>query len=47
MSAGLSTFIVTALWALPIVIALILMVVYYRPPSLEEIRRADEVATKQ
>jgi hypothetical protein len=47
MSAELSTFIVTALWALPIAIALILMVAYYRPPSMEEIRRADEVARKQ
>lgn len=47
MSAGLSTFIVTAVWALPIIIALILMAAYYRPPSMDEIRKADEVAKKQ
>jgi hypothetical protein len=47
MSAGLSTFIAVALWALPIVIALLFMVAYYRPPSMEEIRKADEVARKQ
>ena len=47
MGAGLSTFIVTALWALPIIIALIFMVMYYQSPSMEEIRKADEVARKQ
>lgn len=46
MGAGLSTLIVTAAWAAPIVIALILMRLYYRSPSEEEIRKADEVAKK-
>jgi hypothetical protein len=47
MSAGLSTTIVTGLWALPIVVALILMNIYYRPPSPDEMREADEVATRR
>jgi hypothetical protein len=47
MSAGLSTTIVTALWALPIVVAIILMIIYYRPPTEDEIRKADEVAKQQ
>jgi len=47
MGAGLSTFIAIALWALPIIIALILMVAYYRPPNMEEIQKADEVVKKQ
>ena len=47
MSAGFSTFIVTAVWALPIVIALIFMGVYYQAPSEDEIRQADEVAKHQ
>jgi hypothetical protein len=47
MSAGLSTFIVTALWALPIIVALIFVSIYYRPPSADELTKADEVAKKQ
>ena len=47
MSAGLSTLIVTALWALPIVVAIILMTIYYRAPTEDEIRKADEVAKHQ
>ncbi len=46
MSAGLSTFIVTAAWGLPIVVALIFMRIYYRSPTEEELRKADEVAKK-
>lgn len=47
MSAGLSTTIVTAVWALPIVVAIILMTVYYHPVDEDELRQADEVAKKQ
>ena len=43
VSAGMSTFAVTAIWALPIAIAVILMAIYYRSPSEEELRECDEM----
>lgn len=43
MSAGMSTFIVLAAWAAPIVGGLILMWVYYRSPTAEELAKADQV----
>lgn len=43
MSAGLSTFIVLLGWAAPIVIGLILMGMYYHPPTAAELAKTDEV----
>jgi hypothetical protein len=41
MGAGMSTFVVLLAWALPIVIALILMATYYRSPPKEELDQWD------
>ncbi len=38
MSPGLSTFILVALWALPIVVGVILMIQRYEPPPPEELQ---------
>jgi len=43
MSAGASTFIVLLAWAAPIVGGLILMRMYYRSPTAEELGKSDEV----
>jgi hypothetical protein len=43
MSAGMSTFLVTVVWALPIAIAVILMAIYYRSPSEHELRKYDQM----
>lgn len=43
MSAGMSTFLVLLAWALPIVIALLFMAVYYSSPPPEELAKWDEV----
>lgn len=43
MGAGMSTFVVLLAWALPIGIALILMAMYYRSPSREELEKWDEL----
>jgi hypothetical protein len=43
MSAGLSTFIVLAAWATPIVIGLMLMSTCYRSPTAAELTKSDEV----
>lgn len=43
MSAGMSTFVITAIWALPIMIAVFLMAIYYRSPTEDELRRFDEL----
>lgn len=43
MSAATSTLIALLGWALPIVIALVLMIKLYRSPSPEELAEADRV----
>ncbi|MEH2535043.1 hypothetical protein V1277_005660 [Bradyrhizobium sp. AZCC 1588] len=43
MSAGMSTFIVLAAWATPIVIGLILMSMCYRSPTAAELAKSDEL----
>lgn len=43
MSPAMSTFMVVLAWAAPIVIALIFMIIYYRPPTEEELLKFDEL----
>jgi hypothetical protein len=43
MSAGMSTFWALLLWAIPWIIALIIMIRAYESPSQEELERADQV----
>jgi hypothetical protein len=43
MGAGMSTFIVLLAWALPIVIAVAMMAMYYRSPSREELEQYDRI----
>lgn len=41
MGAGMSTFVVLLVWALPIVIAVGFMAMYYRSPPPEELEQWD------
>jgi hypothetical protein len=43
MSAGMSTFWALVLWAIPWIIALIIMITAYKSPSQEELERSDQV----
>jgi hypothetical protein len=43
MGAAMSTFTVLVAWAIPIVIALIIMSRVYRSPAREELEQADQV----
>jgi hypothetical protein len=43
MSAGMSTFWALVAWAIPWIIALIVMIRAYESPSQEELERADQV----
>ena len=43
MGAGMSTFWVLVAWAIPWIIALIIMFMVYRPPSREELEQLDQL----
>ena len=43
MGAGMSTFMVLLAWAIPWIIALIIMIRAYESPSQEELERADQL----
>jgi hypothetical protein len=43
MGAGMSTFWVLVAWAIPWIIALIIMMRVYESPSREELERADQL----
>jgi hypothetical protein len=43
MSAGMSTFWALVLWAIPWIIALIIMISAYEPPPQDELERADQL----
>lgn len=47
MSPAMSTFVVVLAWALPIVIALVYMAIYYRPPTAAELEQYDSIQPEE